>query len=135
MTELRTEVTGFDKKLGLTILEADGDAVVGRIDVAPDLHQPYGIVHGGVWCSVVETVASIGAAMWFEGRGNVVGVSNHTDFLRAVRDGSLDVRAIPLQRGRTQQLWTVRITDAKERLIAKGDVRLANVVAEHLGNS
>ena len=133
VSELRTEVTGFDKRLGLTVIEADGDGVVGRVEVSPDLHQPYGIVHGGVWCSVVETTASIGAALWFADRGNVVGVSNHTDFLRAVRQGVLDVRATPLQRGRTQQLWKVTITDETDRLIAKGDVRLANVVAEVLG--
>ena len=128
-----TDVPGFEKRLGLTITEADGDHVAGRIDVHAGLHQPYGIVHGGVYCSVVETVASIGAAMWFADRGNVVGVANHTNFVRAVREGVLDVLATPIQRGRTQQLWTVTITDERDRLIAKGDVRLANVIAEVLG--
>jgi uncharacterized protein (TIGR00369 family) len=90
---------GFDKVLGLELLEADGDRVTGRLSVQPHLHQPYGIVHGGVYCSVVETTASVAGALWFGDRGNVVGVSNHTDFLRAVREGVLDVEALPVHRG------------------------------------
>jgi 1,4-dihydroxy-2-naphthoyl-CoA hydrolase len=118
---------GFGKHLGLTLTEASGDEVLGRIVVTPELHQPFGVVHGGVYSSVVETVASVGAALWFGDRGNVVGVANHTNFLRAVREGELGVRATPIQRGRTQQLWTVDITDERDRLIAKGEVRLANL--------
>jgi len=125
---------GFDTQLGLTMTSTTGDEVLGRIEVTPQLHQPYGIVHGGVYSSVVETVASVGAALWFGERGHVVGVSNHTDFLRATREGTLDVRATPVQRGRTQQLWTVQVTDGQGRLVAKGDVRLANIAsADALG--
>jgi 1,4-dihydroxy-2-naphthoyl-CoA hydrolase len=120
---------GFDTLLGLTLLHADGDTVVGRLEIKPELHQPFGIVHGGVYCSVVETVASVGASLWFGDRGNVVGVANHTNFLRAVRQGILDVRGTPVHRGRTQQLWTVTVTDERDRLIAQGEVRLANVVS------
>jgi uncharacterized protein (TIGR00369 family) len=120
---------GFDTLLGLTLLHADGDTVVGRLEIKPELHQPFGIVHGGVYCSVVETVASVGASLWFGDRGNVVGVANHTNFLRAVRQGILDVRGTPVHRGRTQLLWTVTVTDERDRLIAQGEVRLANVVS------
>lgn len=121
-------VGGFSGALGLTVLEASGEQVRGTIDVAPPLHQPYGIVHGGVYCSVVETVASIGAALWLAERGQVVGVSNTTNFLRAVREGVLTVQATPIKQGRTQQLWNVDIRDDRERLIATGQVRLANIV-------
>ena len=134
MQSIPPDHRGFDTPLGLTMTSTTGDEVLGRIDVTPQQHQPYGIVHGGVYSSVVETVASVGAALWFGERGHVVGVSNHTDFLRATREGALDVRATPIQRGRTQQLWTVQITDGQGRLVAKGDVRLANIAsADALG--
>jgi len=125
---------GFDQVLGLEFLQTDGDRVTSRLTVQPHLHQPYGIVHGGVYCAVVETTASVGAALWFGERGNVVGVSNHTDFLRAVREGVLDVEALPVHRGRTQQLWQVTVKDEQGRLVAQGQVRLANVVPEVLGS-
>ena len=123
----------FIQVLGLELTTVTADEVVGRLPVAPHLHQPYGIVHGGVWASVVETLASIGGATWFGDRGQVVGVSNHTNFLRAVRDGVVDARATPVHRGRTQQLWTVSFTDEAGKLVAQGEVRLANVSAEQLG--
>ncbi|MCU1693549.1 MAG: thioesterase [Frankiales bacterium] len=125
--------SGFDTTLGLELVEVSGDEVVGRLPVASHLHQPYGIVHGGVYCSVVETTASVGGATWLGDRGSVVGTSNHTNFLRAVREGVLEVRATPVHRGRTQQLWTVRITDEAGKLVAQGEVRLANVTAEQIG--
>ena len=128
-----SEPSDFIQVLGLELLEVSGDEVVGRLPVAPHLHQPYGIVHGGVWCSVVETLASVGGAIWFGDRGQVVGVSNHTNFLRAVREGVVDAVATPVHRGRTQQLWTVRITDEGGKLVSQGEVRLANVSAEQIG--
>lgn len=119
--------TGFFALLGLRLDEVSPDRVVIRWDCGPELHQPYGIVHGGVYSSVIETAASVGAAAWFGDRGGVVGVSNQTDFLRAVRDGELCAVAAPVHRGRTQQLWQVEITDAAERLVARGQVRLQNL--------
>ncbi len=127
VAEIRPEVTGFDEHLGLTLSRIDGDGVDGQLRVSPALHQPHGIVHGGVYCTVVETAASIAGATWFGERGTCVGVSNHTNFLRAVREGVLDVRARPLQRGRTQQLWRVTIVDDDGRNLAVGEVRLANI--------
>ena len=135
MTAPSSPTLGFDGVIGLELLSADGDEVVARLPITPALHQPYGIVHGGVYCTVVETTASVGGAMWFGDRGNVVGVSNHTNFLRAVREGVLDVRASPVHRGRTQQLWSVEVTDDKGRLVAKGEVRLANLAtADTIGH-
>ena len=127
MTQPLPESVGLDAALGFTISRAEPDEVVGSFTIGPQHSQPYGIVHGGVYCSVIETAASVGGAVWFGERGNVVGVSNHTNFLRATREGVLTVRATPVQRGRTQQLWTVEVRDAQDRLVAKGDVRLANL--------
>ena len=72
--DLPESIAGFDKMLGVEFVEASGDRVVLACEVRPDLHQPYGIVHGGVHCTLVESAASIGAALWFGERGNVVGV-------------------------------------------------------------
>ncbi len=129
MSERQVEVKGFDATLGLQLDTYSGDEVLARLTVTPALQQPYGIVHGGVYCSLVETTASVGAALWFGERGNVVGVANHTNFLRAVREGDLTVRATPVQRGRTQQLWSVDVRDEQDRLVAQGEVRLANLAS------
>ncbi|MEU4481379.1 PaaI family thioesterase [Micromonospora sp. NPDC023966] len=120
---------GFVALLGLKFDEVSGDRVVIRWQVRPELHQPYGIQHGGVYCSVVETAASIGGALWLGDKGKVVGVSNQTDFLRAVRDGELTAVGTPIHRGRSQQLWLVEITDEGGRLVARGQVRLQNLTA------
>ncbi|MEV0004799.1 PaaI family thioesterase [Micromonospora sp. NPDC050980] len=120
---------GFVSLLGLKFDEVSADRVVIRWQVRPELHQPYGIQHGGVYCSVVETAASVGGALWLGDRGNVVGVSNQTDFLRAVREGELTAVGTPVHRGRSQQLWLVEITDGDARLVARGQVRLQNLSA------
>ena len=118
---------GLVKLLGIRVVETSADLVRLEWDVTPDHHQPYGIVHGGVHCTAIETAASVGAALWFGDRGRVVGVSNQTDFLRAVSEGTLTAVATPIHRGRSQQLWLVEITDEQHRLIARGQVRLQNL--------
>ncbi|MET8350578.1 PaaI family thioesterase [Micromonospora sp. NPDC005206] len=118
---------GFVALLGLKFEEATADRVVIGWRVRPQLHQPFGIQHGGVYCSVVETAASVGGSLWLGDRGTVVGVSNQTDFLRAVREGELTAVGTPVHRGRSQQLWQVEITDADQRLVARGQVRLQNL--------
>ena len=118
---------GLDSLLGISIVEASGSKVVLTWTVRPELHQPFGILHGGVHCSAVESAASMGAALWFGDRGTVVGVANHTDFLRAVRDGRLTATAEPIHQGGLQQLWLVNITDEQGRLVARGEVRLQNL--------
>jgi 1,4-dihydroxy-2-naphthoyl-CoA hydrolase len=126
--------TGFVDLIGLRIVEGGPDRVVGSLEIRPPLLQPYGILHGGVLCAMVETVGSVGAALWFGDRGNVVGVSNSTDFLRATRSGTLQVVGTPIHRGRTSQLWVMEITDEAGRLIARGQLRVANVAdADQLG--
>ncbi|HVM20932.1 MAG TPA: PaaI family thioesterase [Egibacteraceae bacterium] len=119
----------FDEVVGTQVLEASGDRVVAQVDVGPHLHQPTGIVHGGVYATLVETTASVGASLWLDGDAFAVGLSNQTDFLRAVTGGRLRVEATPVQRGRTLQLWQVSITDEQQRLVASGRVRLMNRTA------
>jgi 1,4-dihydroxy-2-naphthoyl-CoA hydrolase len=125
-----TFLGGFNDLLQLKIDERTPDTVRGHITVHDGLLQPYGIVHGGVYASVAESAASLAGATWQLERvpnGRVVGVSNATSFLRAVREGTLSFAASPLHRGRTLQLWQVLITDESGRLVAKSDVRLANL--------
>jgi uncharacterized protein (TIGR00369 family) len=126
---------GFVTLLGLMFDEATRDRVVLRWQCRPELLQPYRIMHGGVYSSVVETAASVGADLWYGDKGQVVGVSNQTDFLRAVRQGELTAVATPLYRGRSQQLWQVVITDSGDRLVARGQVRLQNLPAPAGGDA
>jgi 1,4-dihydroxy-2-naphthoyl-CoA hydrolase len=118
---------GYTGPLGLVIDEVSPDRLVCHWTVEPTQWQPYGVTHGGVYCTVVETVASIAATLWLGAEGQVVGVSNHTDFLRAVRQGELTAVGTPVHRGRLQQLWLVEIRDVRDRLVARGQVRLQNL--------
>jgi 1,4-dihydroxy-2-naphthoyl-CoA hydrolase len=113
--------------IGLALEEASPDLVRVRWAVTPAVHQPAGILHGGIHAWIHETVASVAAMMWYRDRGQVVGVSNQTDFFRAVRDGGLTSIGTPLHRGRSQQVWIVETRDAADRLIARGQVRLQNL--------
>jgi 1,4-dihydroxy-2-naphthoyl-CoA hydrolase len=119
--------------VGLTGIEMTGasaDHAEGRLEIVEDHHQPYGVVHGGVYCTLVETLASIGAALWAmdNGMAGAMGVSNKTDFLRPATEGVLLGRATPIHRGRTQQLWQVNITrESDGKLVAQGQVRMHNV--------
>lgn len=119
----------FSAGIGMRLVEVSGERVRLEWDVTPEHHQPYGIVHGGVYCTAVETAASFAAAAWLGERGRPVGVSNHTDFLRAVSSGRLTATAIPIHRGRSQQLWQVDIVDEQDRLVARGQVRLQNLTS------
>jgi len=121
---------GFDALIGLEITSVTGDEVRAVLPVRPELHQPYGLLHGGVLCSIVETLGSVGGAAWFGDRGKVVGTANHTNLLRAVREGTLTAVATPVHRGRSQQLWSVEVRDEQDRLVAQGELRVANLAAE-----
>jgi 1,4-dihydroxy-2-naphthoyl-CoA hydrolase len=122
--------TGFVEMIGLDIQEIGPDRVLAMLDVDERHHQPYGVVHGGVYCSIIETIASYGAVSWASQQGIIgsVGVSNATDFLRSHRTGRLRAVATPIHRGRTQQLWQVTIVrDDDGALVARGQVRLQNI--------
>jgi 1,4-dihydroxy-2-naphthoyl-CoA hydrolase len=118
----------FLRVAGLVIDEITATRVSGHLDLSPDHHTPWGIVHGGVYTTAVESAASVGASTAVRDRGQVaVGLTNTTHFLRSVTEGRVTVESTALSQGRTQQLWRVDITDASGRLIAHGEVRLQNV--------
>jgi uncharacterized protein (TIGR00369 family) len=119
----------FVAAMKFEVTEAAGSRVTGHVDLGPDQHTPWGVVHGGLYCSVVESAASIGASLAVVDRGQFsVGVNNNTDFVRPMTAGRLDVVAEPIQQGRTLQLWQVVLTRSEDgKLVARGQVRLQNV--------
>ena len=117
----------FAEYIRLEWHELTGDRVVCSWEVTENLLQPWGIVHGGVHCTVFETMASVAATLWLGDRGWVVGVNNNTDFLRGVGEGGLTSTGTPVHRGRSQQLWLIDTTSEDGRLVARGQVRLQNL--------
>jgi uncharacterized protein (TIGR00369 family) len=113
---------------GLVLVDVSSTHVSGWIDLGPAHHQPWGLVHGGVYTTAIETAASVGASTAVQAEGLVaVGVNNNTNFLRSMTEGRVIVAARAIQQGRTQQLWEVRISDDRDRLVATGQVRLQNI--------
>lgn len=120
---------GFNELVGMTFLEFGPDGGRAQVHIDERHHQPWGIVHGGVYTAIVETVASISGTVWLDaqGGGSCVGVNNNTDFLRSVSAGVATATSTPVHRGRSQQIWLVEITDESDRMVARGQVRLQNV--------
>ena len=116
---------GFNKLLGLDFIKAAPDEYIAEIKIDERHRQPYGIVHGGVYSGMIETLCSVGAALsvYSEGK-SAVGLENSTSFLRAVRSGVLRCTARPILKGKRSHVWEAQVTDDRERLIATGRVRL-----------
>ena len=129
---LEHDPTGFTQLIDLRFVSIAESEVVAELPVSPKHYQPMGIVHGGVYCSMIETVCSVGAHVHASKLGlMVVGVDNQTSFLKATRSGVLRASARPLAVGRRTQLWEASIQDEKNRLIATGRVRLICLEPEH----
>ena len=125
VAQMNAQRGGFNETLGLLFVRVTYEELVAEIPVGPHLHQPYGLVHGGVYASIVETVASTGAALHSIPNGrSVVGLENTTSFLRAVRQGVMTARGTPMVTGRRSQVWEVAISGDDGRVAATGRVRL-----------
>ena len=123
---------GWLKAMGVTITHATSDEVRAELTVGPEHLQGYGIVHGGVHCGLIESLASIGAALVaLPRKQSVVGLENNTSFVRAVRAGA-KLRAIstPITRGRRTQVWEARVLDDQDQIVASGRVRLLCLEAD-----
>jgi 1,4-dihydroxy-2-naphthoyl-CoA hydrolase len=124
---------GWDSALGIRVEEMTARRVVAYVDIDERHQQGYGIVHGGVWASVVETVGSHGAAMAaheLTGQMAVVGIANSTDFLRPHRTGRVRATGTPIRTGRTQQIWLVEIEREDDgKMVARGQLRVQNLPA------
>ena len=126
-TEIINAATGegWSRTMGLRLVRATREEVAAEMLIQPCHLQAYGIVHGGVYAGIIESLASIGAAIHAIPEGKtVVGLENHTSFLRAVREGTLHAVATPLARGRRSPVWECSIHDDRKRLVATGRVRL-----------
>lgn len=113
------------ESLGLEVTHSASDEVRATWRVTPALTQPYGYLHGGVHCSVVETLSSLGASIWFGERGRVVGISNSTSFFRPCVVGDLlSSSALPIEQSPQGQVWQVNTTNEGGKLVAQGTVRV-----------
>ena len=125
--------SGWDSALGIRVEELTPTRVVAYVDIDERHQQAYGIVHGGVWTSVVESVGSHGAAFAaheITGEMAVVGIANSTDFLRPYRSGRVRATGTPIFVGRTQQLWLVEIESEDDgKMVARGQLRLQNLAS------
>jgi uncharacterized protein (TIGR00369 family) len=122
-------IEAFRRSADFTIHELSGSRVRATMTLNEAHHQPFGIVHGGVYAIAVEGIASAGACAAVADRGQyAVGTSNTTDFLRPVDAATVEVVAEPIFQGRTQQLWGVEIVRVDNgKLVAKGQLRLQNL--------
>jgi len=123
---------GWLKAMGVTITMATQDEVRSTLTVGTEHLQGYGIVHGGVHCGLIESLASIGAALYAMARNqSVVGLENNTSFVRAVRAGAeLHAVSTPITRGRRTQVWEARVLDDQDQIVAIGRVRLLCLEAD-----
>jgi 1,4-dihydroxy-2-naphthoyl-CoA hydrolase len=129
MPENLTTPSEFMRLLDLEFDECTPTRVTGSVAADERHHQPWGLVHGGLYTSAIETFATTGAFAAVKDQGmQAVGVSNLTDFLRPHRSGRLDVLATAIFQGRTQQLWQVELRRREDqKLVARGQVRLQNI--------
>lgn len=123
---------GWLQAMGITITLATVDEVRAEMTIGQEHLQGYGIVHGGVHSGMIESLASIGAALVAMPRGQaVVGLENNTSFVRAIRAGAtLHAVATPVTRGRRTQVWEAKVLDDQDRLVATGRVRLLCLEAD-----
>ena len=109
--------TGFNGLIGLEVTELTDEVVSGTVAVREELKQPYGLVHGGVYASIAESLASFGTAVAVYPEGKLaVGLSNQTSFLRPITEGTIHATATRRHRGRTTWVWEVEIFDNAGRL-------------------
>ncbi len=113
------EPTGFDRLYGLRLVSATDDEIRAEVPVRDELLQPAGLVHGGVFASIAEAIASMGTFWGVRDDGKAaVGLSNQTSFLRPITRGTIHASARRRHRGRTTWIWEVEITDDEGRLCA-----------------
>jgi 1,4-dihydroxy-2-naphthoyl-CoA hydrolase len=111
--------SNFDQLYGLEFLEASPDIVRAQVVVDERHKQPLGLVHGGVYAAIAESIASIGTWLGVKDDGKIsMGMNNNTTFLRPMTEGTVHAVATPLHRGRTTWVWDVEITDDAGKRVA-----------------
>ncbi len=112
------DATNVHDYLGVRTLEATADRVVLALDVTPRVHQPFGIMHGGVSALLAEGAASLGGVLNVDGAHAVVGTELNISHLRPIRSGVVTATATPIRKGRTVQVWAIELTDERGRQIS-----------------
>lgn len=124
------ERESLDKTLGIEYVELEAERVVATMPVGPRVHQPFGFLHGGASVALAESVASVGANMTAMAEGKVAfGLAINANHVRPVREGTLRAVGTPLHRGRTTQVWDIRIVDEEDRLVCVSRCTVALVEA------
>ncbi len=114
-----SETPGFDTLVGLHLVSVSDAEVLAEVPVRDEIKQPLGLVHGGVYASIAESLASLATALAVLENGEAaVGLSNATSFLRPITKGTIHARAERVHRGRTTWVWDVSCTDDDGRLCA-----------------
>jgi 1,4-dihydroxy-2-naphthoyl-CoA hydrolase len=117
---------GLEGLLGLEFTELSGELVRSRMEVRDELRQPTGLIHGGVYAAIAESLASWGTAAVVVPEGKTaVGLSNQTSFLRPITEGHINAVASRKHRGRTTWVWEVELYDDQDRLCALARVTIA----------
>ncbi len=120
----------LDKTLGIQYEAFGADRVVATMPVTPVVHQPHGYLHGGASVVLAESVASVGAHLSSAADKVAFGLEINANHLRPVKDGMLRAIGTPLHKGRTTQVWEVRIEDEEERLVCISRCTIALVDAD-----
>jgi uncharacterized protein (TIGR00369 family) len=108
---------GFENLIGIELLEVGEERARARVEVREELKQPAGLVHGGVYASIAESLASWATALAVAPEGKLaVGLSNQTSFLRPITEGTIEAVAVRRHRGRTTWVWEVEILDGAGQL-------------------
>jgi 1,4-dihydroxy-2-naphthoyl-CoA hydrolase len=117
---------GFDGLYGLELTELSDELARGRVIVRDELKQPAGLIHGGVFAAIAESLASYGTAVSVIPDGKLaMGLSNQTSFLRPITDGMIEAAALRRHRGRTTWVWEVEMSDERGRLCVLSRVTIA----------
>ncbi len=117
--QINAVMRGFDLLYGLEILACSDTEVRARVAVREEVKQPAGLVHGGLYASMAESMTSLATALAVMESGEMaMGLSNSTSFLRPITAGTVHAHATRLHRGRTTWVWDVRVSDDEDRLCA-----------------
>jgi 1,4-dihydroxy-2-naphthoyl-CoA hydrolase len=117
--QITAGLSGFDRLYGLRLLACSDTEVHAELPVRDELKQPFGLVHGGVYASMAESMASIATAIAVAAEGEQAsGMSNNTSFMRPITEGTVHALATRLHRGRTSWVWDVRFSVDADRTCA-----------------
>ncbi|MGD0454877.1 MAG: PaaI family thioesterase [Solirubrobacteraceae bacterium] len=117
--QINGAMQGFDRLYGLELLACSDTEVRARVTVRAELKQPAGLVHGGVYASMAESMTSLATALAVYEQGHTaMGLSNNTSFLRPITEGVVHASATRVHRGRTTWVWDVRFSDDAEHTCA-----------------